>query len=88
MHPRVVWTTVHRVYVILSAAKNLAWDRQPLEILHYTQNDGLFQPANAYRLGITYMPRKQLLTSAQSHLAVGDFNSDAAGKDPLQCRRV
>jgi hypothetical protein len=34
--------TVHGVYVILSVAKNLAWNREPQEILRYAQNDGSF----------------------------------------------
>jgi hypothetical protein len=40
--------TVYGAHVILSEAKNLAWNRHTDEILRFAQNDGISRAVNGY----------------------------------------
>jgi hypothetical protein len=42
--------TIHGLYVILSAAKNLTWNRDPPETLRCAQNDGSFPARKRLRV--------------------------------------
>jgi hypothetical protein len=65
-----VTVAVHGLPVILSVAKNPAWNRGPNEILRYAQNDGV-SPAPGPRLLIPYLWPLYFATCSRTNLTCG-----------------